>query len=119
MVHFPTADHPAKGGSQGKQKGFRIEAGPKKAANPFFFFNWFVILAFIGVCVYIAFQMNRDAVLSGLNGTKPGEIHWDTEFIGRIVFFIVLPLLGLLGVQFPDTLGQFLRLLAPAGSGHP
>jgi len=92
---------------------------PLQPRNPFFFFNWFVILAFIGVCVYIAFQMNRDAVLSGLNGTKPGEIHWDTEFIGRIVFFIVLPLLGLLGVQFPDTLGQFLRLLAPAGSGHP
>jgi hypothetical protein len=91
---------------------------PLQPRNPFFFFNWFVILAFIGVCVYIAFQMNRDAVLSGLNGTKPGEIHWDTEFIGRIVFFIVLPLLGLLGVQFPDTLGQFLRLLAPAGSGH-
>jgi hypothetical protein len=92
---------------------------PLQPRNPFFFFNWFVILAFIGVCVYIAFQMNRDVVLSGLNGTKPGEIHWDTEFIGRIVFFIVLPLLGLLGVQFPDTLGQFLRLLAPAGSGHP
>ena len=96
-----------------------VSSYPLQPRNAFFLFNWFVILAFVGVCVYIAVQMNRDVVLSGLNGTKPGEIHWDTEFIGRLVFFIVFPILGLLGVQFPETLGQLLRWLAPAGSGHP
>jgi hypothetical protein len=96
-----------------------VSSYPLQPRSAFFSFNWFVILAFVGVCAYIAVQMNRDVVLSGLNGTKPGEIHWDTEFIGRLVFFIVFPILGLLGVQFPDTLGQLFRWLAPVGSGHP
>jgi hypothetical protein len=51
-------------------------------------------------------------------GTKPGEIHWDAGFIGRIIFLIVVPVPGLVGVQFPDTISQILRWVAPGGSGH-
>ena len=95
-----------------------VSSYPLQPKNPFAYYNWFVILAFIGVAVHMAFQMNRDAVLSCLNGTKPGEIHWDAEFIGRILFLVVIPVLGLLGVQFPETIGQLVRWLAPSGSGH-
>ena len=63
--------------------------------------------------------MNRDAVLSCLNGTKPGEIDWDAGFVSRILFLLVVPLLGLLGVQFPNAITQILRWVAPTGSGHP
>jgi len=51
-------------------------------------------------------------------GTKPGEIHWDAGFIGRIIFLIVVSVPGLVGVQFPDTISQILRWVAPGGSGH-
>jgi hypothetical protein len=95
-----------------------VSCYPLQPKNPFAYYNWFVILAFIGVAVHMAFQMNRDAVLSCLNGTKPGEIHWDAEFIGRILFLVVIPVMGLLGVQFPETIGQLVRWLAPSGSGH-
>ena len=83
----------------------------------------------------MAFQMNRDAVLSCLNGTKPGELHWDAEFVGRLFFLIVVPsviwdwnprslglsvpVLGFLGVQFPEVIGQLARWLTPSGSAHP
>jgi hypothetical protein len=96
-----------------------VSSYPLQPKNPFAYYNWFVILAFISVALHMAFQMNRDAVLSCLNGTKPGEIHWDAEFIGRIVFLIIIPILGLLGVQFPETIGQLVRWLVPSGSGHP
>jgi hypothetical protein len=66
----------------------------------------------------VAVQMNRDAVLSCLNGTKPGEIDWDAGFVSRILFLLVVPLLGLLGVQFPNKTTQILRWVAPTGSGH-
>jgi len=95
-----------------------VSAYPLQPKNPFAYFVWFLILIFVVVAVRMAFQLNRDAVLSCLNGTRPGEIHWSAEFIGRIVVFIVIPILGLLGVQFPDSVGQFLRWVAPAGSGH-
>jgi hypothetical protein len=96
-----------------------VSSYPLQPKIPFAYYNWFVILAFIGVTVHMAFQMNRDAVLSCLNGTKPGEIHLDAEFVGRIVFLIIIPVLGLLGIQFPETIGQFVRWLAPSGAGHP
>jgi len=95
-----------------------VSSYPLQPKNPFAYFVWFVILIFVVVAVRMAFQMNRDAVLSCLNGTRPGEIHWSAEFIGRIAIFIVIPLLGLLGVQFPDSVGQLLRWITPAGSGH-
>jgi len=96
-----------------------VSSYPLQPKNPFAYYNWFVILSFVGVAVHIAFQMNRDAVLSCLNGTKPGEIHWDAEFIGRIVFLVIVPVMGLLGVQFPETIGQVVRWLTPSGAGHP
>lgn len=96
-----------------------ISSYPLQPKNPFAYYCWFIIFSFVGVVLYMAVQMNRDAVLSCLNGTKPGEIHWDAGFIGRIVLLIVVPVLGLVGVQFPDTVSQILRWIAPLGSGHP
>ena len=61
-----------------------VSSYPLQPKGPFTYYNWFVILTFICVAVHIVIQINRDVVLSGLNGTKPGEIHWDTEFVGRI-----------------------------------
>jgi len=96
-----------------------ISSYPLQPKNPFAYFCWFIIFAFVGVMLHMAIQMNRDAVLSCLNGTKPGEIHWDAGFIGRLVLLIVVPVLGLVGVQFPDTVSQILQWVAPGGSGHP
>jgi hypothetical protein len=96
-----------------------ISSYPLQPKNPFSYFCWFIIFAFVAVVLLMAVQMNRDAVLSCLNGTKPGEIHWDAGFIGRIIFLIAVPVLGLVGVQFPDTISQILRWVAPGGSGHP
>ena len=96
-----------------------ISSYPLQPRNPFSYFCWFIIFAFVAVVLLMAVQMNRDAVLSCLNGTKPGEIDWDAGFISRIIFLIVVPLLGLVGVQFPDTISQILRWVTPGGSGHP
>ena len=95
-----------------------ISSYPLQPKNPFSYFSWFIILAFIAVAINIAVQMNRDVVLSCLNGTNPGEINWDVQFIGRILFLVVVPLLGLLGVQFPERLAQIMSWISPSGSGH-
>ena len=81
-------------------------------------FSWIIIFAFVGVALSMPVQMNRDTILSNLNGSKPGELNWDREFITRIFLYVVIPILGFLGVQFLDTLGQIFSFLSPGAAGH-
>jgi len=96
-----------------------IVSYPFQPGSLFAYFVWFAIAAFMAVTVCMVLQMNRDAVISYVNGNKPGEIRWSAEFIGRIILLAVVPILGLLGVQYPETIGQLVRWLAPSGAGHP
>lgn len=81
-------------------------------------FSWTLIFAFVGVALHMSVQMNRDTLLSNLNGTKPGELNWDRDFLTRILLYVVIPILGFLGVQFPDTVGQIFSFLSPGAAGH-
>jgi hypothetical protein len=81
-------------------------------------FSWVIIFAFVAVALFMSVQMNRDTLLSNLNGTKPGELNWDREFVSRILLYVVIPILGFLGVQFPDTIAQLFSFLSPGASGH-
>jgi hypothetical protein len=81
-------------------------------------FNWIIIFCFVGVGLYVSVEMNRNALLSNLNGTKPGQLSWDRDFVTRILLYVVIPILGFLGVQFPEVIGQFFSLLSPGAAGH-
>jgi hypothetical protein len=91
---------------------------PFQPRNEFLFFNWVVILSFIGTVVWIFIQMDRDTVLSLLNGTKPGEVNFSSELVLRAFLYIGAPLLALLGAQFPDTLGKIISVFT-AAQGTP
>lgn len=62
--------------------------------------------------------MNRNPILSYLNGTKPGQISWDREFVGRILVYGLVPILALLGAQFPDSAGQIVSHIIPNEAMH-
>jgi len=96
-----------------------VSSYPFQPHNLLLLFNWTVILAFAGVALLMSVQMNRDPVLSRLNGTRPGELSWDREFISRIIFYVALPIPAILGVQFPDAFSQIFTLLSPGAAGHP
>lgn len=98
---------------------FAITSYPFQPHNPLLLFNWAVIVSFVGMAMYVFIQMNRDAVLSSLNGTEPGRISWDREFIFRILTYVVVPILALLGVQFQQSIGQILTRVLAGGSPHP
>jgi hypothetical protein len=91
---------------------------PFQPRNEFLFFNWVVILSFIGTVAWIFMQMDRDTVLSLLNGTKPGEVNFSRELVLRAFLYIGAPLLALLGAQFPETLGKIISVFA-ATQGTP
>ena len=94
-----------------------VTSYPFQPRNEFLFFNWVVILSFMGTIFWIFVQMDRDTVLSLLNGGKPGQINISLELVLRTFLYIGAPLLALLGAQFPETLGKILSVLTAAQGG--
>ena len=70
---------------------------------------FFLILGAVGL-VYSG--MHRDATLSRITDTKPGEL--GIAFWIRMGAFIVVPALGLLAAQFPEISGFLFSWLQPA-----
>jgi len=81
--------------------------------------SWIILLSVIGVIVLIFVQINRDRVVSMLSGTTPGELNWNSGFVWQMVVFGILPILTLLGAQFPHALqGIFSSFGGLANSAH-
>ena len=98
---------------------FAISSYPFQPHNLLLWFNSAIIIGFVAAALWVFVQINRDPILSNFNGTTPGKITWDKEFILRVVLYGVIPILALLGAQFPDTVGQIISYIAPAESVHP
>lgn len=97
---------------------FAVSCYPFQPRNMLLLFNWVVILVVVGLAMWVFVHMNRDPVLSNLNGTKAGKISWDWDFIFRIFTYGVVPVLALLGAQFPDSVGQVLSHVLPSDAIH-
>ncbi|MGC2660984.1 MAG: hypothetical protein WA324_23770 [Bryobacteraceae bacterium] len=70
--------------------------------------NRFLLVCFVVISVVIwrvMSQMERDPILSRLSGTKEGELN--REFYVKIIGYGALPIVTLLGSQFP-AIGHFL-----------
>ena len=80
--------------------------------------SWTMLLIVVGVMILIFAQINRDRVISMLSGTTPGELNWNGAFVSQLVTFGVIPILTLLGAQFPYTLQRIFSWLGSAVSGQ-
>jgi hypothetical protein len=83
-----------------------LTAYPFNPAGQLQLFNWAVVLTFVAVVVGLLVQMSRDRVLSDLSGTKPGELTFNRELVLRLLLYGAIPLLGMLGAQFPELIGR-------------
>jgi len=97
---------------------FAVSSYPFQPHDLLLLFNWTGILAFVGIAMWVFVQMNRDPLLSSLNGTTPGQIDWNKEFIIRIVVYGIVPILALLGAQFPQSVGQLVSHFIPSEAMH-
>ncbi len=78
---------------------------PFPGRDTLLWFSWLVLLSVIGVIVLVFVQMNRDRILSMLAGNTPGRLNWNSAFLLQVLIFGVIPILTLLGAQFPHALG--------------
>jgi hypothetical protein len=77
-------------------------------------FNWAVILTTVFLAAAVFVQIGRNRSLSLLSGTTPGQVTWNREFLIRMVLYVVVPVLALLGAQFPESLRRVLSIFGTA-----
>jgi hypothetical protein len=70
-----------------------------------------LFLAFGAVIVFVYADMHRDATLSHITNTNPGEL--GSEFWMKIIGFGAAPLLGLITTAFPEMSGFLFSWLQP------
>ncbi|MDQ6829271.1 MAG: hypothetical protein M3081_10440 [Gemmatimonadota bacterium] len=66
-----------------------------------------LVVVCVGAMLFVLTEINRDDVLSRITHTDLGAVTWDANFILNLILFGVVPLLTLLGAQFP-AIGDFL-----------
>lgn len=77
------------------------------------FFAWTTVLSVSGGTFGVYVQMDRNTVLSRIARTTPGRISFDFAFFTRLFTLVVLPLLSLVAVQFPQVIRVVYEVLAP------
>lgn len=81
-------------------------------------FNWMLVTTVAVTVLIVLVQMERDTVLSVLSDTMPGQITWNRDFVGRIFVYVIVPMLGLLGAQFPDATQAVLNSVSTVFGGR-
>jgi hypothetical protein len=98
-----------------------VSVYPFPAHDTLLWASWIVMLATIGLILYVFVGINRNAIISMITGTEPGQFNWDSAFTVHLLLFAVIPILTLLGAQYPEALSGGLSwvgaLFGSAGGG--
>jgi hypothetical protein len=70
--------------------------------------------ATVGALLFVITQTNRNAVVSRITGTPPGELTWDLPFLVNLLLFVVLPLVTLVSTEVPQVRELLFSWLTPA-----
>ncbi len=96
-----------------------ISSYPFQPRELLILFSWAIVLIVVGTTLFIFVQMSRDNVLSLLSGTEPGQLTLSRDFVFRVLLHGVIPIMALLGAQFPNTIRQLFGWIgALQGGGH-
>src|SRR5262249_9232043 len=87
-------------------------ADPFKPLEAFRMFSWVGILTSVVVTIFSFVKMNRDKTLSLLAGTTPGRLNVTSDFVMRVLIHGVVPVIALLGAQFPHAMRQIVSWLS-------
>jgi hypothetical protein len=75
---------------------------------------WTLVLDFVGGLMTVLVQMDRNELLTRIGTVNAkdasGAVHrvtFDRAFVGTMLTYVVLPVLGLLATQFPEVGGLF------------
>ena len=90
---------------------FAANLYPFQPREPLLLFSWVAILTSVVVTLYILFSANRDKTLSLLARTAPGKVTVTRDLVFRVLYHGVIPVVALLGWQFPGAVRQIFTWL--------
>ncbi len=94
-----------------------VSVYPFPAHDTLLWVGWTVLLATIFISLYVFIGINRNPILSMITGTDPGQFNWDSTFTMHLLFFAVIPVLTLLGAQYPHALAGMLSWIGSVFGG--
>lgn len=95
-----------------------VSGYPFPGHDTLLWFSWLVLLLVIATILAVFVDMNRDRVLSMLTGTTPGKLSWNSSFLFQLLIFGVIPILTLIGAQFPHALSGLLSWFSGFFAGN-
>jgi len=92
---------------------------PFQPREPLLLFCWIMVLTSVAITILIFMQIGRDKVICLISGRVPGRLNWNSDLIFRVLTHAALPIIVLLGAQFPDAVRQIFDWLSGLqGMGH-
>ncbi|MGO9056645.1 MAG: hypothetical protein ACLQU2_04570 [Candidatus Binataceae bacterium] len=79
---------------------------PFPALDTVLWLAWAVLLSAIGVSIGVFVSINMSRIVSMLRGTEPGRFNWDWAFTTHLLVLGVLPIMAMIGAQYPHTLNN-------------
>lgn len=79
--------------------------------------NWSVIGTVVVVSMIAIVRLGRDGILMDLAGTQQQSL-LNRDMLTRVFIYGALPILSLLGVQFPEIFNRFMPWIASLAGGH-
>jgi hypothetical protein len=92
---------------------------PFQAQQRLMAFIWTDILVAVAAVLAVIVQIERDAIMSRLTSTTPGQIAWDSGFVSKLLVYGVVPLLALFAAQFPGIGSTVLQWIEPVQRAIP
>jgi hypothetical protein len=93
-----------------------VSSYPLPASNTLLTLAWIGLLAAIGVSVYVFVRMNMNPVISLLQGTSPDHLSFTGSFVFQLFVVGFLPIMTMLGAQFPHPLGAIVSWVSGISS---
>jgi hypothetical protein len=97
---------------------FAMSSYPFPQRDTFLWLSWITLLGALLALLIVFVQMSRDRIVSLLSGTIPGKLSWDANLVNQVVLFGVVPILSLLGAQFPEVFRDLFSWATRMGGGH-
>lgn len=82
-----------------------VSAYPFRQHDTLLLISWVVLLTAVATGVIVFVQINRSRIISMLQGTDPGHFNWNSTFVVQVLVFGVIPILTVIGAQFPFRVG--------------
>ncbi len=95
-----------------------VSSYPFQPREGLMLFGWIAVLTVVTITMVIFVQMGRDKVISLLSHTTPGELNWSWEFALKVLLHGLIPIMVLLGAQFPQAVGQIVSWFSTLQGGH-